>query len=177
MGKDKRKPVPRPVGGKSKPNAGSSTVGTGKPIAPRSVLNMHAHADDDELCHPVWRLSLLDVDYDGTWSWRRAGDAVVEIVKFLSEMEKLTWREIREQRVPSEGGRMRHRHHSQDISTLCEEARARLRELGLDEWDELFRFRVNSTGRLWGVLSHEAPRVFYPVWYDVDHQVYPVNHG
>lgn len=138
---------------------------------------MHADADDIELSHPMWRLSLVDREHQGSWSWELAAADLVDIVAFLTEMEKLTWREIREQRVPSAGGRMRNRHHPQEIASLCEEARTRLRELRLDDVDELFRFRVNATGRLWGVLSHEAPRVFYPIWYDTKHQVYPVDHG
>jgi hypothetical protein len=45
-----------------------------------------------------------------------------------------------------------------------------LEELRLDDFDELFRFRLGTMRRLWGIVDDE---VFYPVWWDPDHKVYP----
>lgn len=52
------------------------------------------------------------------------------------------------------------------------EARARLEELGLDDFDELFRFRLGNMERLWGVFAGNN-HVFYPLWWDCDHKVCP----
>ena len=174
--KPKRQPVPKPPKGKNKPVIpGSVAPGTDKPIAPRSVLALHADSHDDDLCHPVWRLSLLDVDHDGEWSWRINGSTLDTIVQFMIQMERLTWKQIRTQQAATTT-RARARHHSQQVETLAADAQRRLSELGLDDVDELFRFRVDQKGRLWGVLSRESPRVFYPIWWDDDHRVYPIDY-
>lgn len=41
------------------------------------------------------------------------------------------------------------------------------------EWDQMFRFRLGNMERLWGVISDEDPRVFYPIWWDPLHKVCP----
>ncbi len=53
---------------------------------------------------------------------------------------------------------------------LCDEAQRRLVELELDEFDELFRFRLGNMARLWGVIDEG---VFYAIWWDPDHRVCP----
>lgn len=173
----KQKPVPRQVSGKGKPTPGTPEPGTGKPTAPKTVLRMHAEAADEELTHPMWRLSLLDREHNGSWSWEVSAEDLADIVSFLSGMERLTWREIRQQKTPAAHNHSRPKHHAMNIADLCKEAQDRLAELKLDEWDELFRFRFGATGRLWGVLSHDRPRVFYPIWYDAHHKVFPTEHS
>jgi hypothetical protein len=127
---------------------------------------------DEELpgSQPVWRLSLLDLDHAGSWSWNGASEAVMrQIVAFLSEMERLTWTRIRAQ---IHGGGHR-RNKPIPLDQLCAEARRRLVDLQLDDLDELFEFRLGSRRRLWGVARENG--VFYPVWWDPEHQVYPVD--
>jgi hypothetical protein len=121
---------------------------------------------------PVWRLSLLDRDYDDGWSWRIDEATLTGIISFLSEMERLTWREIWAQQT---GGNNRRgaKHKFIPVDSLCDKARRRLEELELDEFDRLFRFRMGNMERLWGVLSDETPRVFYPIWWDPDHVICP----
>jgi hypothetical protein len=96
----------------------------------------------------------------------------VKIITFLTEMERLTWKQIREQMT---GGERRRgaKHKSIPVDSLCSEAQARLRDLQLDDSDELFRFRLGNMERLWGVLTPDNPRVFYPIWWDPDHKVCP----
>lgn len=53
------------------------------------------------------------------------------------------------------------------------EATRRLQALRLDDFDELFRFRLGNLPRLWGILDGD---IFYPVWWDPDHEVYPLEH-
>ena len=55
---------------------------------------------------------------------------------------------------------------------LCPAAQRRLLDLRLDEFDELFRFRLGNLERLWGVIHLD---VFYPVWWDPEHKVCPSN--
>jgi hypothetical protein len=93
-----------------------------------------------------------------------------QIVGFLAQMERLTWAEIRAQ---NHGGGHR-KHHAIPIGSLCSEAQRRLENLKLDDLDDLFEFRLGNRRRLWG---HVHDGVFYPVWWDEHHQVYPVEPG
>lgn len=133
---------------------------------PRRLPSSHAPNGQS----PMWRLSLLDREYKGSWSWGVDENTLLKIVALLREMEALTWKEILNQQT---GGKNRRGARNKFIPTqdLCAEARERLRELNLDEWDELFRFREGNLGRLWGILMPEHPRVFYPIWWDANHEV------
>ncbi|MDA2802953.1 hypothetical protein [Nocardiopsis suaedae] len=120
----------------------------------------------------MWRLSLLDREYQGSWSWGVDEATLLKIISLLSEMESLTWKEILNQQT---GGNRRRgaRNKFIPVENLCPEAQKRLSELKLEEWDELFRFREGNMGRLWGIVIPEGPRVFYPIWWDADHKVCP----
>ncbi len=96
---------------------------------------------------------------------------LLKIIALLTEMERLTWREIRAQLT---GGKRRGpKHKFIPLDSLCKEAQERLQALQLDDFEELFRFRTGNMERLWGVVSGDAPRVFYPIWWDPDHKVCP----
>lgn len=135
---------------------------------PRPLLGI---TDTPAGAHPSWRLSLLDMEYEGRWSWNIDLATLREITRFLSTMERLTWAEVRAQTT----GRHR-RHHPIPLDRLCPEAQRRLQDLELDEFDDLFRFRIGGRPRLWGVL-HPDDNVFYAIWWDPDHQVYPTDPG
>ena len=124
--------------------------------------------------HPTWRLSLLDLEHAGSWSWDVDATALREITTFLSQMEKLTWTEIRAQMSHSKKGSHR-KHHHMAPELLCTEAQRRLGVLRLDDLDEVFRFRLGNKPRLWGVIDTDG--VFYPVWWDPEHKVYPTDPG
>jgi hypothetical protein len=87
-------------------------------------------------------------------------------------MERLTWTEIYAQLTSSKRGSHR-KHHAMPAAQLCGEAQRRLEELRLDDFDELFRFRLGNMRRLWGIVDDE---VFYPVWWNAEHRVYPQDH-
>ena len=136
-----------------------------QPVRPDRLL---ALADPPGAKRPKWRLSLLDLEHAGKWSWAVDGEALQRILAFLAEMEKTTWADI----VSRGAGNGRRMHHAQPIESLCPEARARLRQLNLDDRDEMFRFRLGGKLRLWGFLDGD---IFYPVWWDPDHKVYPTE--
>lgn len=123
--------------------------------------------------HPLWRLSLLDDEFVGSWSWKVDERTIGTIVCLLQEMERLTWAEVRNQMT---GGERRRgaKHKSIPVENLCSEAQARLEEIGLGDWDELFRFRTGNMHRLWGIIVDEnGAKIFYPIWWDPDHKVCP----
>jgi len=129
-------------------------------------------ADGSDGRHPTWRLSFLDLEHAGSWSWQVTANDLQQIVTFLKQMERLTWTEIYAQITSSRNGSHR-KHHSMPVEQLCSEAQRRLQQLQLDDFDELFRFRLSNKGRLWGIIEGH---VFYPVWWDPEHKVYPQDH-
>jgi hypothetical protein len=95
---------------------------------------------------------------------------VVMVLKFLSEMEQLTWGEIWQQQAGGERRRGQ-KHKYIPMDHLCPEAQRSLGELELDDAsDDWFRFRVSGARRLWGITEGH---VFYPVWWDPRHEVCP----
>lgn len=103
------------------------------------------------------------------WPWPE-GDALGEMIHFLCGISTTTWHELRNQMW---GGKDRHRkHHGMAFDVVCEQAQQRLAKSKLDEvFDEFFRFRLDGKTRLWGF---ERSGVFYLLWWDPDHSVYPV---
>src|ERR1022692_1498290 len=137
---------------------------------PRVLMGV---ADGPVGSHPKWGLSLLDLDHAGSWSWGVDEVTLRTIVAFLCSMERLTWTEIRAQTAGSKSGSHR-KHHTIATERLCAEALQRLRELSLDDQDELFRFRHGNFPRLWGIVE-DSSGTFYPLWWDPDHKVYPLD--
>lgn len=118
----------------------------------------------------VWSAKLLkNSDAGAQWSWQLSHSQTIEALLFLEEMQRLTWADIQGQRS---GGRAKH--HYQPIDSLCAQAQTYLSALMADDVDieSVFRFRVNSKTRLWGIVEDG---VFKMLWYDPEHTVYPVS--
>ena len=163
--KDKRPPVP-PSAPQRKQSPGRPAPGPAKRL-PRCLQGINGEPANS---HPSWRLSLLDLDHDGDWSWQVNDGVLRKIIALLQEMERLTWTEIQAQLT---GGRRRGPKHKYiPLEGLCPAAYRRLQELELDDFERLFRFRLGNMERLWGVV-HDG--IFYPVWWDPGHMVCPGN--
>lgn len=107
---------------------------------------------------PCWRLSAIDVD--GPFGWRRLSSAEGErIWRRLAAYERLTWDEI-----------LGHHNHRNSVGGFSRAARDRLRELNLDDYEELVSLRVTGRNRIYGFLDENA---YHILWWDPDHQVYP----
>mgnify|MGYP001432910050 CR=1 FL=1 len=110
-------------------------------------------------------------DIDGMWSWQEprawSDDEWHQVIApAFGEFEKLSWGEVQRQ-VSGEGHLM---HHDQLVGTLVEEAQLRWLELGLEEFDSAFRFRLGNTRRFWGFIVQGH---FFGVWWDRNHNIYP----
>jgi hypothetical protein len=139
------------------------TVQTAKP-RPKRVNNLGIHHDD----HPTWRLALLDLEHN-QWGWKKISQAHLRtVLEFLQEMEKDTWKDIWNHQT---GGSQRRgaKHKFIAIDKLEKQAQEGLKMLELDDAsDTWFRFRLGGKSRLWGVVTDN---VFYPVWWDPEHEV------
>ncbi|MFI5895617.1 hypothetical protein ACIA5D_36535 [Actinoplanes sp. NPDC051513] len=113
-----------------------------------------------------------DRGHHGAWSWV-SGDEAHELLEFMCNIGRSTWTEVKAQLAGSKGGAHK-KHHFQAVNTLNKEAQDRIAQLRLDEvFDaDIFRFRIGNKKRLWGFI---AAGVFYVLWWDADHGVYPVE--
>lgn len=120
--------------------------------------------DDHQAAPVLWSFAYFD-DYD----WRRTAGGTSEPVSFVDVAKKLkeysarTWHQIKADRA---------RDHAAEPHKLCKEARDRLVEIQLDDIDELFRFRFTGPQRLWGCQCNQH---FVVLWWDPDHQVWPIS--
>jgi len=60
--------------------------------------------------------------------------------------------------------------HGVPIYKLCGEAQRRLRELNLDDLDELHRLRLSGPERVWGIRDLNVLNL---LWWDPNHQICP----
>jgi len=142
--------------------------------APRRLSGISLNGPNGDH-HPLWRLSLLDLEYVGSWHWKVDASTIRTIVDLLREMERLTWNEVFNH-VANSKRRGTAKHKFIPVESLSPEAQKRLIELKLDDWDQLFRFRLGNTERLWGILVQEGEaRIFYPIWWDPEHMVCPMK--
>jgi hypothetical protein len=117
--------------------------------------------DDVKTLRPVWRLGLMDMT--GGWGWRNATpEDLHQVWARLKCFESMTWGEI--ERSPSCG--------SMGVEGICEGARERLVAISRDDIDTLYKLRVTSAGRIWGIRNQH---VFELLWWDPGHTVYPMN--
>lgn len=137
--------------------------------------NQRPRYRENQSCYHLqmsWCIS--QADREGEWTWFEPRDWTENewsstIKPGFEAMENLTWAEIDKQSSGSE-----HKmHHSQEISTLIREARDRWKNLGLEEFETLFRFRIGGQKRrAWG---YRAQGHFFFVWWDREHSLYPTQ--
>ncbi len=109
----------------------------------------------------AWRFS--NADLEGPFSWGQISDADRQTVwNRLREFEKMTVNELK-----SAGS-----HHSVSQQNMSRNAKDRLRELQMDDLEELHSFRIDGKARLW-CIKHE--NIYAVLWWDPEHKVYPVS--
>lgn len=107
-----------------------------------------------------WRFSLVDLE--GPYGWASAtSDHLQDAHAKLAAFEESSWQQL--------AGR---KHHRIDVAALCATARRRLEEIEHDEVDSLYTLHLNGLQRVWGIVWDD---VYYLLWWDPNHTVYPVE--
>lgn len=113
-------------------------------------------------------------DCTGDWSWgsRAWSDEEWEriIHPHFSALENLSWGEIYAQRTGR--GNRHKKNHDMSLWDIHTEAFNRWLDIGLDQYEILFRFRVGRIPRVWGYRIHST---FFLIWWDKKHKIYPVE--
>jgi hypothetical protein len=149
----------------------SATATSGRVPRKLSSVGSNRMAANWMDARPSWGFQILDHEVTGSWSWGIDQPRLMEIMSFLSQMEKRTWSEIR--RDMAGGNRRRdEKHKFIPVGHLCKEAQDRLADIELDDQDQLFRFRLGSLKRLWGIILPDD-HMFYLLWWDENHEVCP----
>lgn len=135
--------------------------------APKSIK------DGSRFCSRVsWCIEKADRTDD--WSWGEAREWSQEewlsiIHPTFKQFEQLTWQEV-DQFSSDTGHKM---HHGHEVGDLIAEAQDRWRELNLEEYDSVFRFRLGGQKRrAWGFIVQAH---FHFVWWDREHSIYPTE--
>jgi hypothetical protein len=101
------------------------------------------------------------LDFDGSWGW---GEFTTAHVKALHEKCK-GWETMRASELFGLGG-----NKLIPFGKLDPAARARLREIELDDLAGLWELRLSGKRRVWGT---RVEHVFYLIWWDPEHTVCP----
>lgn len=103
------------------------------------------------------------------WQFKPGAKDAAKLADFLCDIGRSTWREI--DKMMFNG---RPKHHAQELKSITRRAKKDAERQKLPETfgDEIFRFRLGSTRRLWGF---RVGRTFHVIWWDPEHKVYPTE--
>jgi hypothetical protein len=121
--------------------------------------------------------SLIDIDcsradYEGSWSWGTVRDwkanpaynSLIEAFK-SNYHKKKSWKEACSETT----GVFEKKHKWYSVKELKKEAEDRLTEVELDDFQDIFRFRLENKFRFYGF---PVGNKFFPVWHDPEHKIY-----
>jgi hypothetical protein len=148
-------------GGKGKKlQVPSAAVSDHKRTGNPSSLLPDAASSDARLC---WRFT--HVDHEGRWGFDTMESTVLcEVLRKLSDCESMTVTELRN---------TRRLFVEYDLpGRLCKEALDRLTAMRRDDMTKIQRLEFTGLQRLYGFLEGN---VFHVVWWDPQHEVYPVK--
>jgi hypothetical protein len=117
-----------------------------------------------------WCFSMCDCE--GRWGFNDALDGAFwnEILPKLREFGRKTWEEVKKE--PKGAGKGT-KSHPISIDAISKEAQDRLRALRyFDKYEELFSLRLDAKKRLYGIRELGVFRI---LWYDPNHEVYPIS--
>lgn len=108
--------------------------------------------------YPSWQFHLLD--FDGPYCPKSIhGQLLLEIHSKLKEFESMTWADI-------EGKR----HHFVTYESLSDVAKQRLKDIGMDDLEQLFSLRLTGKQRIYGPRIGPVLKV---LWWDPRHEACP----
>jgi hypothetical protein len=125
---------------------------------PSSKKEVRVEAVKPADTNPSWRFSRLD--FDGPWCPKKmGGDGLTMVVAKLQGYESMSWNVMH-----SSGS------HAREVGLLTKDAQQRLRDLKLDDVDQLYSLRCQGKVRLWGI---KRGNILSVLWWDPEHEICP----
>jgi hypothetical protein len=152
------------------PKAERSTSVSAAPRVPKTIAE--SVDGDSHHTYPVFSFKHICKDDTQDWGWHLLEDSGKSLLMdLLLDVCCASWNSVRARTIPGKGGNHR-LHHDQDVATVALKAQGQINKFYPDWGDQLFRFRLGDTERLWGF---RYMGVFYAVWWDPNHKVSPVD--
>lgn len=118
----------------------------------------------------VWLFDNVDMDGDFAFNPDKIDSDANVILEKIIYYSSMTWSEVTKQ--THDGGKSKH--HFLDYKGLSESAKSRLfaKRISDDRWEQIFSFALNNKLRIVGLRENEK---FHVLWYDPNHEVYPMK--
>jgi hypothetical protein len=118
------------------------------------------HLPKDQKNHSRLDFRTDRMDKGGLWGWNMFNGAhLPEFLERLLHVQKLTLHDLRENGS-----------HLVEIGNLIPEAQKRLVEIQMDDFDELFSWRITGKKRAWSI---KEGTILWLLWWDPEHQICP----
>lgn len=119
---------------------------------------------------PKWSFVKCDMEHE-KWGILQNKEYLGEMLARFREWERVTWGDI----LTTTAGRKHNtQSHPMPVAKLVKDAGKRLTELHLDSYDTLYSLAITGRQRIWGIMIEETG-TFQLLWYDPQHEVYPVD--
>ena len=119
---------------------------------------------------PVFRFEILDRNGDYAFDLNRKDFNEHDFLEKMIAYSRMAWTDIDQQ--THDKGKSKH-HYLTPYERLSKEARARLAQMQLDDFsDSIFSFAFTNLTRIIGIRIDD---IFYVLWYDAHHEVYPTS--
>jgi hypothetical protein len=129
-------------------------------------ISSAAHFNSTDKETPLW--SFEKIDRDGAFCFRKDTVDAALVVEKLIDIGSLSWASIG--RVTHDDGQSKH--HELAFHGISDAGKERIRVKRMEQdIDAIFSFALTNKVRLIGMREG---RVFYVIWYDPEHQFYPV---
>lgn len=135
--------------------------------APAKEVRMHPANISGK---PVFRFELLDRNGEYAFDLSRDDFNEHDFLEKMIHYSQMSWGDI--ERQTHDKGKSKH-HFLRPYERLSRPARTRLVQMQLDDFsDSIFSFAFNNLTRIIGIRVED---LFYVLWYDASHGVYPVS--
>ena len=149
-----------------KPFSGKKVTGVQKPQIEKKSIRLADTTSGYYDKYPRWMFQRCDFDHP-KWGMTPNAGELTKVFKYLSNLENRKWGDIL---TDKSGRRNNTRNHHIELSDILSEAQKRAVAINVDEFDTLCSIAVGGRERVWGYISDG---VFYIIWFDMQHEIYP----
>lgn len=119
---------------------------------------------------PKWSFMQCDLEHE-KWGILKNKKYLDSMLRRFKVWEQGTWGEIF---TATSGRKHNTQSHAIPIAELVKEVPQRLRELKIVDEDTLYSLAITGKQRVWGTMIIESG-TFRLLWYDPQHEIYPVH--